>query len=418
MSAAGTARQTPPATGRREPVFTLPFVNLMVANGLLRVCTYMLIALVPLYALDRGVSTTVAGLTTTLYMGAAVVLRPLSGKLVDTRGRYAVMVVGASLYCAATGLYVLTLPIWALLAARALQGFGFALNGTAVMTLATDLIPESRMSEGIGYLGVEQTVAQLFAPWLALELRGTYGYRTAFAVVFALGVVNLFIRIPLRTVARRLDARRREEASRQGPAEEAAEQGGPEKGPLWSRIVDRDAWRPSSIMFLLMFGAAGINTFMAAYATGHGIANSGPFFTASGLMVAVSRLTAGRLGRRFGTVWVIAPGIALMAAGQLGIWWSPDLSVLMLAGAAYGLGMGAVQPGLNSLAVLSAGRERRGRANSTFFMAMDLSQAIGAVALGAVAGVAGTGAVFPISAGLMSVACVAYVVLRRRGFVG
>lgn len=417
MSAADTARQAPAGTGRREPVFTLPFVNLMLANGLLRVCTYMLVALVPLYALDRGVSTTVAGLTTTLYMAAAVVLRPLSGKLVDTRGRYAVMVVGASLYCAATGLYVLTLPIWALLAARALQGFGFSLNGTAVMTLATDLIPESRMSEGLGYLGVEQTVAQLFAPWLALELRSGYGYRTAFAVVFAFGVLNLFVRVPLRSVARRLDAGRRAEALERGAGREE-ERAGPEAGPLWSRIVDRDAWRPASIMFLLMFGAAGINTFMAAYATGHGIANSGPFFTASGVMVAVSRLTAGRLGRRFGTVWVIAPGIALMALSQLGIWWSPNLLVLMLAGAAYGLGMGAVQPGLNSLAVLSADKERRGRANSTFFMAMDLSQAIGAVTLGAAAGVAGTGSVFQISAATMSVACVSYVVLRRRGFVG
>ncbi|GAA0231869.1 hypothetical protein GCM10009527_030510 [Actinomadura nitritigenes] len=53
-------------------------------------------------------------------------------------------------------------------------------------------------------------------------------------------------------------------------------------------------------MFLLMFGTAGINTFMAAYALGRGIGGSGLFYVASGLMLAVSRLTAGRLGPRAG----------------------------------------------------------------------------------------------------------------------
>ncbi|HEU5025606.1 MAG TPA: hypothetical protein VFV01_11865 [Spirillospora sp.] len=52
--------------------------------------------------------------------------------------------------------------------------------------------------------------------------------------------------------------------------------------------------------------------------------------------------------------------------------------------------MGAARPTLNPLAVPAAGRERRGRAASTFFMAMDLSQAVGAPAPGAVAGAAAT----------------------------
>ncbi|WP_232384874.1 hypothetical protein [Actinomadura violacea] len=47
---------------------------------------------------------------------------PLSGNLVDNRGRYAVMVVGSVLYCAASGLYVLALPVWALLAVAGMAG--------------------------------------------------------------------------------------------------------------------------------------------------------------------------------------------------------------------------------------------------------------------------------------------------------
>ncbi len=408
---------------RKERVFTVPFVSLMVANGLLRVCTYMLITVVPLYALARGVSPAEAGLTTTFYMAAAVVVRPLSGRLVDTRGRYAVMLFGSLLYCAATGLYVLTLPVWLLLAVRALQGLGFSFNGTAVMTLATDLIPESRMSEGIGYLGVEQTVAQLFAPWLALTLVSGYGYRAAFLVVFALAAANLAVRAPLRRAARHHRPVRPAPAAHPpavpapAAAPEPATPGGRARQPWWSRLVDENAVRPAAVMFFVMSGVACVNTFLAAYTTGRGIADSGLFFTASGVTLAVARLSGGRL-RRTGTTWVVTTAIAMVAVALLLVAWSPNLTVLLAAGACYGWGMGIAQPGMNALAVMSADTAHRGMANSTYFMALDLSQAVDAAAFGVLAGVTGTGSVFVVAAGVVAASAVAFLALRSHGLLG
>lgn len=422
MSEASTESQAVAdvAGQRGERIFTLPFVSLMIANGLLRVCTYMLITVVPLYALDSGVSMAVAGLTTTFYMLAAVVVRPLSGRLVDSRGRYVVMLFGSVLYCLATGLYVLTLPVWLLLAVRALQGLGFSFNGTAVMTLATDLIPESRMSEGIGYLGLEQTVAQLFAPWLALTLATTYGFRAVFLVVFGLAVANLLVRAPLKRVAGRYRRSAGTAAATAVPGTEPASaparaDGG--RGQWWGRLVEPGAVRPALIMFFIMSGVAAVNTFMAAYTTGRGIADSGLFFTASGITLAAARL-AGRRLRRIGTTWTITSGIAMASVALLLVYWSPNLGVLLAAGACYGWGMGVAQPGMNALAVVSADKARRGLANSTFFMALDLSQAVDAAVLGALAGAAGTGAVFVVSAGVVAASAAAFFVLRSCGFLG
>jgi len=56
-------------------------------------------------------------------------------------------------------------------------------------------------------------------------------------------------------------------------------------------------------------------------------------------------------------------------------------------------------------------------ANSTFFMAMDLSQAVGAVLLGAVAGFAGMASVFGVCAVITFFTLLAYLILRKRGFV-
>jgi hypothetical protein len=48
-------------------------------------------------------------------------------------------------------------------------------------------------------------------------------------------------------------------------------------------------------------------------------------------------------------------------------------------------------------------------------MAMDLSQAVGAPALGAVAGAAGTGSVFLVAAALTGTSLAAYLAFRARG---
>jgi MFS family permease len=170
-------------------------------------------------------------------------------------------------------------------------------------------------------------------------------------------------------------------------------------------------------MFFIMSGVAAFNTFMAAYTTGRGISNSGLFFTASGVTLAVARLAGGRLQRRFGVTWTIASGIVAVSFALLLVYWSPGLAVLMAGGACYGWGMGLAQPGMSALAVLSADKSRRGLANSTFFMAMDLSQAVDAAALGALAGLAGTGSVFLASSGVVAASAAGFLALRSRGFV-
>lgn len=419
---APAARQAPDL----ERILSVPFVTLMVSNGLLRICSSMLIVLVPLYVLGRGMSALGAGLTTTVYMLAAVATRPTGGRLVDTRGRYIVMIVGALLYWFAGGTYILTLPVWGLLVFRAVQGVGFSFNGTAVMTVATDIIPEGRLAQGIGILGMEQTVAQLFAPWLALELRSEYGYTAAFAVAFGLSGANILARFPLRARLIRVDRERREARARADAAASAAHEsagtgcapgGSRARPPRWQRVVEKDAWRPALVVFLVMAGTTGVNTYLAAYAIERGIANAGLFFTGSGVMLGVSRLVLGPVQRRVGIAPAVTVGLVLVALALLGVFWTPSLLVLALAGACFGAGMGLVQPTLNALAVLVADREARGMANATFFMAMDSAQAVSAVLLGLLADAAGLGSVFPVGAAVVAVAAVAFVILHRRGLL-
>ncbi|MGO2068350.1 MULTISPECIES: MFS transporter [Glutamicibacter] len=109
-------------------MYSRTFFALMLSNASLRVATMMLVALVPLYAFDLGLSPAEVGLTSTLYFATAALSRPLAGWLVDAKGRWMAMLLGASFFTIGTGLHLLSLPVRHFLALRALQGAGFSLK--------------------------------------------------------------------------------------------------------------------------------------------------------------------------------------------------------------------------------------------------------------------------------------------------
>lgn len=404
-----------------ERILTGRYVNIMFADLLQRICNSMLGALLPLYMVDMGYPKSVAGLTLTVYMLVAVVFRPVVGRLVDTRSRWGPLFIGTVVFLVGSAFFSARIPLPLFLFMRGLQGLSFAFIGTAVMTMATDLIPRNRMSEGIGYLGLTQTIARAFFPMVALSLKDAFGYTTTYIVIFAIGVLDVLAALALRERGRQAEDIVASSASPGGdledkpsPSQVPARQV-PEGEGLWGRIVDRDAWKPSIVMMVFMFASSSIMTFIIVYAAAKGIANAGLFFTVSAITVAVGRLAVGRLSQRFGSVSVVAPGLVLGSASMLVLYWLNGVGVLIIAGALSGLAAGMLSPELNSLAVLMAREKKRGLANSTFFMAMDLGGAVGAVALGFMADHTGLPSIFLAGAGLTAGALIAYLVMHGRG---
>jgi len=393
-------------SGAQDKIFTNKFINIVIADLMIRICSYMQATLLPLYVLDQGFTPAIAGLTTTVFMIMAILSRPASGNIVDTRGRYLVMMIGSLAYCLATGLYLFTIPLWLLLGIRAVQGFGFSFNGTALMTMATDIIPEQKLSEGIGYLGLTQTVAQAFAPAFALALKNAFGYTIALKLVFVVTILNVMTRFSLKVI----DKQRGQNSMK--PDYSAANQ----NASKLEKIIDKDAWKPSLLIVFIMFAASGISTFLLAFAAQRSIENSGMFFTFSAVFVAVARLSVGRIHNKYGSAAVLVPGFFMMFLSLIFIYTASNLPVLLAAGACYGLGLGAIMPEINTLAVLAAEKVNRGMANSTVFMAMDLGMAVGAVSLGIFADYCGLANMFLLCAVIVFASLLAYLILMKKGF--
>jgi len=95
------------------------------------------------------------------------------------------------------------------------------------------------------------------------------------------------------------------------------------------------------------------------------------------LVVAMQGGAAGQLTRRFGEKAVAVTGVVVYIAGLVALAAARDLPLLLLGGILVGLGTGAYQPSLSSLASKQAGANERGLVMGTYQSATSLARIIG-----------------------------------------
>jgi MFS family permease len=124
----------------------------------------------------------------------------------------------------------------------------------------------------------------------------------------------------------------------------------------------------------------------------------------------VARLLFGHLADRIGGARVALVSALIEAAGLALIWLAPWLALALFGGAVTGFGYSLVYPGFGVEAVRRAPAESRGLAMGAYTAFLDLALGLANPALGLVAGGAGPGTVFLVSA--LVVTCSAAVAAR------
>lgn len=150
-------------------------------------------------------------------------------------------------------------------------------------------------------------------------------------------------------------------------------------------LFERSAIRPSIVAFFVTLNYSSILSFMALYGADLKIVDIGIFFTIFALSITVSRPLLGRLADKKGYDIVLVPGLLLMNLTMLIFYKAQTLPPFILAGVIYGIGYGAVLPTTQAMSVLNVPANRRGVANGTFFIFVDLGVGLGSIIWGAVA---------------------------------
>ena len=377
-----------------DRLWTRDFILICSITMMIRVCNQMLNTALPLYVLDLGYNKSLAGLTATFFTIAALVTRPFFGTLVDSKGRKKFLLFGTILYAVSVSCFGLVASVPLIYILRILGGIGLASHGVALSTMCTDVLPESRMAEGLGYYGLTTTLGLAIASPITLALTGSVGYEICFAVIFFASLVAVFLCFPINYEKKNMQIlidQERQGVSDQSPQTELA------LAP-WEKLFERHALLPSAIIICTSFAYSGLSTFIPTFAKEMGIENIGIFFTVSAVSLGGSRLIIGRLGSRFGNNTMLLASLAVMLAMNILICFSVNLPMLLVASFFYGFGQGVVLPILNTKAIVHTPASRRGCANAPVYMAMDLGTGAGAALLGIAADIVGIRWIYLLSA--------------------
>jgi MFS family permease len=391
----------------REPLWSRGFILICLSNLAILANIHVIMPTIPLYVNQLGGNDKAVGLVVGVFTITAMLVRPVSGMLLDRAGRKIVLFTGILLAAVISESYNFADTVVLLLCVRFFHGAAFSFGHTAAGTFASDILPPRRLGEGMGYYSLASSVSMAIAPAFGLWLAGRSGFPSLFAFSAALALIA-FLMAFMATSG----------AAANKIVQPAVKR---EKLGLWD-FVEGKALLASVVMGLLtmLFGA--VVSILVLFADENGIDSVGLFFTANAVAMIMSRPFATRWCDKNGSDGLFLAGVFLLAVCALIITSATGIAHFIIAGIAYGLGFGFCIPVLQTLAVCDVLPQRRGTAMGTFYAAFDLGIGLGAITWGWVAAMAGYRGAFLLNlapvlfAGL--VYYIAYMRKRRPGRTG
>ena len=319
-------------------------------------------------------------------------LRPVAGRLADTRGRRPLLVGGALI--SALGMlgtaYADNLVLVVLL--RLLLGVAEAAFFVAALAALADLAPASRMGEAISYNSLGLYLGLAFGPPLGELLVTSAGFTAAWYGAAALSIVAAVVAAGIKDVR-----------SRSAPT------------AGHSRLIHWKAVPPALGFFASVLAMGVFFAFGALQAEAVGLMPaSAPLFV-YGLVVVAGRLSLARVLDRFPALLLGAIALAIIAGGLviIALWTHP---IGMVLGAAiFALGVTISTPAFFSAIFATAKPGERGAASGTASVFLDLGIALGPMVLGLAAEAGGIPFAFGLAAAVVLAGCGWILILSRVG---
>jgi MFS family permease len=387
------------------------------------------------------------------YLLAVTALVVGAGRLGDLVGRRRLLVGGIATFTAASALCALAPALWLLVAARALQGAGAAAMMALTLAFVAATVPRDRAGAAMGLLGSTSAIGTALGPSLGGALIAGPGWRAIFLVNVPLGLLALGLAHRHLPAERRAPGRPRLDMA--GTALLAVALGayalamtaggaaGLAAGLLVAAgaagllaVVERRAEAPligaatlrdgalraglatSAIVSTVMMATLVAGPFHLSLALGLGPAAVGLVMSAGPALVAVSGMPAGRLADRLGARRVTLVGLALMAAGALGLALSPArlgvpgylVPLLVLT-----LGYALFQTANNTAVMAGAPADLRGVTSGMLNLSRNVGLVTGASLMGTAYALAGMHATFAVAAALIGAGIALAAVSPRPG---
>ncbi|GGE64149.1 MFS transporter [Priestia taiwanensis] len=371
-----------------ERLWTKKYVMLIVVSFLLFSSFYLLMPTLPIFVMELGGSESQVGLIVGIFTLSAVILRPIIGGLVDKYGRRVFMLSGLVLFAITMYTYDWITSIFGLIIIRIIHGVSWGVATTATSTAVTDVIPESRRGEGMGWYGLAMTLGMAVGPiagiWLVESLSFHWLFLICTGLVVGALVSGYSIKLP--TV---------KQQSNQSVS-----------------FYEKRVLPIALVMFFLSITYGGIMAFLPLFATSIEV-NAGVFFLVYAVTLTIIRPLAGRISDKYGQKKIIVPALAIVSIALVVLTITNGLIGFVISAILYGIGFGSAQPALQAATIQLAPPEKRGVANATFFTAFDLGIGLGSILLGFVSQFMGYQVLFFICAVVAGISFVLFMIFVK-----
>ena len=359
-----------------ERLLTTAFIRLTLADVAYFTSTGVAIYTLPLWVTGPvGSDKSGAGLAFGAFAVSALILRPVAGRLADTRGRRPLLVGGALI--SAVGMlgtaYAESLGLVVVL--RLLLGVAEAAFFVASIAALADLAPPNRMGEATSYNSLGLYLGLAFGPPLAELLVRTGGFRAAWYGAATLSVIAALVAAGIRDL-------------RKGAPATAGRM----------RVIH---WKavPAALGFFASVVAMGaLFAFGSLQADAVGLMPvSTPLFV-YGIIVVAGRLLLARVLDRFRPLLLGAVALVIIGGGLMimALWTTP--LGMVLGAAVFALGITLSTPAFFSAIFATARPAERGAASGTASVFLDLAMGGGPMLLGFAAQASGIPFAFGVAA--------------------
>ena len=354
------------------------YCKVMTANFTLFFAFYVLTPLLPLYLSEHfGATKDVIGLVLSGYTITALLFRPFSGYVVDTFPRKTVLMVSFGAFAIFFAGYLAASTLLLFMIVRTLHGGPFGALTVANSTVAIDVLPSSRRTEGIGYYGLSNHLAMALAPTIGIFI---YRYSHSFELLFWLAlvvacagwIVDSTVSLPEREAVR-------------------------DKSKLsFDRFFLVRGWLLGLNMVAFGFSFGVLSNYLAIYGKEvMGITGgTGAYFMLCSVGLILSRLQGGMALRQGRVTHNAGEGMVISLIGYtlfilVPTWWGYYGSALLI-----GLGNGHMWPAFQNMTINVASNNQRGTANSTILISWDIGMGLGILVGGVIAEFMGYAAAF------------------------
>lgn len=342
----------------KERYLTKDIVLVLAASFFFMASPMMVTPLIAGFTESLGASAAIMGLMGGVMNLCSLFCRPFVGNLADKISKYHVAFIGSALMTLASIGYVLTPSAGLLLLARIIHGVGFSFCTVCLSTWMSNMLPRERIGQGMGLYGTMNALSMAISPSIGVFVYQHFGYRAAFVIATCAAIGTMTI------------------------IQFVKDKGQPilnpsaQKKPL--QFVDKKVLPVALIIALFTIPYYATQSFLVRYTETQGIGVTvGLFFPVYACVLLVLRLSLAKYFDKlpYGTFVIASCGSALAAMVCLTFM---ESNLLMFAASAFMAGgYGIMCSVCQSTALLLAGPEKRGLANGTYYVGMDIGMATG-----------------------------------------